>query len=183
MPRLSYLATRRTRTGYRAADTPPETPPTTAPVAHEPVTAQITMTTKAVPATTMAMNPLMRSREGAARDMTVTVPRVLAVIATHRSIGETLPVVLRRSFTWDQGPEIRDWKDAAMAAESRSASATRTSLDLDRCRAAVPQGGLRGRPRTCRAPGNAKSRRCVGVACGHCWLWRPPSCSWWGAVR
>ncbi len=59
--------------------------------------------------------------------MAGTVPRVLAVIATHRSIGKTLPVVLRRSFTWDQGPELLDWKDAAPA-ESRSASATRTSL-------------------------------------------------------
>jgi len=107
---LSYLATCRTRTGYRAADAPPETPPTTAPVAHDPVTAHITMTTNAVPTTTIAMNPLMRRREGAARDMPGTVPRVLAVIATHRSIGKSLPVVLRRSFTWDQGPELLDWK-------------------------------------------------------------------------
>ena len=30
---------------------------------------------------------------------------------------QTLPEVLRRSLTWDQGPEMRDWKQVAVAAD------------------------------------------------------------------
>ncbi len=78
------------------------------------------------------------------------------MIATHRSIGETLPVVLRRSFTWDQGPEVRDWKDAAMAAESnqllRPAQALIWTAVVPQCRkgaagtaAHLPEG-LEGPP-------------------------------------
>ncbi len=40
---------------------------------------------------------------------------------------QTLPAALRRSLTWDQGPEMRDWQDVSVAAGSRSTSATRTS--------------------------------------------------------
>jgi len=30
---------------------------------------------------------------------------------------KTLPAALRRSLTWDQGPEMRDWKDVRLAAD------------------------------------------------------------------
>ena len=30
---------------------------------------------------------------------------------------QTLPEVVRRSLTWDQGPEMRDWKQVAIAAD------------------------------------------------------------------
>jgi IS30 family transposase len=30
---------------------------------------------------------------------------------------KTLPAALRRSLTWDQGPEMRDWKDVAVSAD------------------------------------------------------------------
>jgi IS30 family transposase len=30
---------------------------------------------------------------------------------------QTLPAVLRQSLTWDQGPEMRDWKQISVAAD------------------------------------------------------------------
>lgn len=30
---------------------------------------------------------------------------------------KTLPAAMRRSLTWDQGPEMRDWKDVAVSAD------------------------------------------------------------------
>jgi IS30 family transposase len=30
---------------------------------------------------------------------------------------KTLPAAVRRSLTWDQGPEMRDWKDVAVSAD------------------------------------------------------------------
>src|SRR4051794_16524491 len=39
---------------------------------------------------------------------------------------QTLPEALRRSLTWDQGPEMRDWKQVHVDAGIESASATRT---------------------------------------------------------
>jgi transposase, IS30 family len=39
---------------------------------------------------------------------------------------KTLPDSLRRTLTWDQGPEMRDWKQVRIDAASRSTSATHT---------------------------------------------------------
>jgi IS30 family transposase len=39
---------------------------------------------------------------------------------------QTLPEVLRGSLTWDQGLEMRDWKQISVAAESRVATTERT---------------------------------------------------------
>ena len=39
---------------------------------------------------------------------------------------KTLPKVLRATLTWDQGPEMRDWKQVGVALTSTSSSATRT---------------------------------------------------------
>ena len=40
---------------------------------------------------------------------------------------QTLPAVVRPSLTWDQGPEMRDWKQVAIATDIGYSSATRTS--------------------------------------------------------
>ena len=40
---------------------------------------------------------------------------------------QTLPEVVRRSLTWDQGPEMRDCKQIAIAADIETFSATRTN--------------------------------------------------------
>ena len=41
----------------------------------------------------------------------------------------TLPETLRRSLTWDQGPEMRDWNKSGSTPGSRSTSATPTLPD------------------------------------------------------
>ena len=40
---------------------------------------------------------------------------------------KTLPAALRRSLTWDRGPEMRDWRRCGSAPISKSTSATHTS--------------------------------------------------------
>ena len=39
---------------------------------------------------------------------------------------QTLPEALRRTLTWDQGPEMRDWKQIAVDSGITSTSVTRT---------------------------------------------------------
>ena len=39
---------------------------------------------------------------------------------------QTLPAALRRSLTWDQGPEMRDWKHVPSPPTSKSISVTHT---------------------------------------------------------
>jgi hypothetical protein len=39
---------------------------------------------------------------------------------------QTLPDAPRRSLTWDQGPEMRDWKQGTSTPASTSSSAIRT---------------------------------------------------------
>jgi hypothetical protein len=40
---------------------------------------------------------------------------------------QTLPEAVRRSLTWDQGPEMRDWKQVKVAVDIETSSAIRTS--------------------------------------------------------
>jgi hypothetical protein len=39
---------------------------------------------------------------------------------------QTIPDILRASLTWDQGPEMRDWKQVSVAADIDTTSVTRT---------------------------------------------------------